>query len=130
MKASIVSSFKAVIKSGPNKGKVGDRHLYSVTGTAEELAGFKKAQGDFYAEDAEGKPLYYSNNFCGNTCTLIVSTSGKVIADMSEFVRASSLATQFPGALGDAIAKAAAEQLLGGATASVSTPAPVKKLDE
>jgi hypothetical protein len=122
LKATIITSFKAIAKTGTRKGQSIDRHLYSVAGTPEELAAFKTAMGNFYAEDADGKALYYSNNFAGNTATLIISKGGKVNPDMSEFVRASSLATQFPGALGDAIAAKAADQLLG---SSHTAPQPV-----
>ena len=87
---------------------------YEVNGTATEIENYKVSQGDNYREsDTTGKPLYFTSRFVGNDAKLIITSKGKVVADMSELEQANSLIAQFPGPLGDAIAKATAEKILG-----------------
>lgn len=106
--------------------------VYTVHGTESELAGYKAAQGaDNYREDTTtGEPLFFTVRCAGNQADLIVTTNGKVVPDMSKFDQAASLAAQYGGNLGDALARAAAENLLGDmgrktpVAAPVATPTP------
>lgn len=91
---------------------------------AEQKEAYKAAQGDNYREvqagdnrAAEGTPLWFTTRCIGNTGSLILTTKGKIVADMSEYEIAASLAAQFGGNLGAELAKHAAAQLLGGSSA-------------
>lgn len=89
-------------------------YLYEVNGSATELEAFKEAQGKYYAESKEnGKPLFFYWDFAGYTPELLISQSGKVFPDMSEYNNAASLAKQFGGDFGQEIARAAAMKLMG-----------------
>jgi len=98
-------------------------YLYEVTGTAAELAAYEEAQGVHFRTSKEtGKPLFYHWEFAGNSPNLLISKSGKVFPDMSEFNKMASLAKQFGGNLGQELAKEAARMLLG----TKPTSAPVE----
>lgn len=115
MKATLARSYKS--KNGNTV------FVYSVSGKAEELEAFAKAQGDNHrVDEATGKPLWFTTRCIGQTGELIITTNGKVVPDMSAFDQAASLAKQYGGNLGDQLAKAAAEQLLGHRGNTVSVP--------
>ena len=100
-----------------------DTFVYEVSGTEAELKEYKKAKGEFYREEA-GTPLFFTTDYVGENGSLIITSKGNVIADKSAFKKASSLASQFDGPLGQAIAQQAAAQLLGnGSSTPVSAPA-------
>jgi hypothetical protein len=107
--------------------------VYVVTGKAEDLAEYKALQGDNYREDEQGNPLWFTTRFAGTNVDLIITTNKKIVPDMSEYDQAASLAEQFGGNLGEAIAKAAAEKLIGNMgrqlSANVSAPAEKKVED-
>lgn len=92
--------------------------VYEVTGTQDELAKFKAAQGENYRETEAGVALWFTTRSCGPTGNLIITTNGKVVPDMSAFDNAASLAKQYGGNLGEELAKAAAAQLLGSTQSS------------
>ena len=93
-------------------------YRYEVSGTTTELENYKVSQGNNYVEsDTTGKPLWFTARYAGESVNLIITGKGNVIADMSEIEQANSLIAQFPGPLGDAIAKAIAEKILGSAKA-------------
>jgi len=98
-----------------------DTFVYEVSGSDAELKEYKKAKGEFYREE-NGTPLFFTTDYVGESGSLIITQKGNVIADKSAFKKAASLAGQFDGPLGQAIAQQAAAQLLGGST---STSAPV-----
>lgn len=119
MKATLMRSYKS--KNGNTV------FVYGVSGKADELEAFAKAQGDNHrVDETTGKPLWFTTRCIGQTGELIITTNGKVVPDMSAFDQAASLAKQYGGNLGDQLAKAAAEQLLGhrGNTASVPQNTP------
>jgi hypothetical protein len=97
--------------------KGNDTFVYVVTGDPTSLKAFKKAKGTFYREE-DGKPLFFTIDFFGNSGDLIITSKGNVIADKSQFKKAQSLSSQFSGSLGDAIATQFAQQLLGGKSPS------------
>ena len=89
--------------------------VYEVEGSKAELEAYQEAQGVHYREDEDtGKPLFFTTRFAGNRIDLIVTASGNVIPDTSEMDKANSLAEQFDGKLGDAIAAEAARKLMSG----------------
>jgi hypothetical protein len=95
--------------------------VYKVTGSKEQLAAFKESQGDFYREDEHGSPLWFTTRCIGKSGTLIITSNGNVVPDMSQFDQAASLAKQYGGDFGNELARAAAQSLVGGMN---STPAP------
>ena len=103
--------------------------VYAVSGTKEELAKFKDAMGDNYRQAEDGTPLWFTTRSAGEKADLIITPNGKVIADMSAFDQAASLAKQYGGNLGDALAKAAVEKLLG-KTNAVQAVVPEKETQE
>jgi hypothetical protein len=87
--------------------------VYQVTGTKEELAAFKESQGEFYREDTtSGAPLWFTTRCIGQTGTLVITTNGNVVPDMSAFDQAASLAAQYGGNFGSELAKLAANNLI------------------
>jgi len=108
---------------------------YAVSGTPEQLEEFKKAQGDNAREDEQGNPLWFTTRFAGKNATLAVAkNSGRVYADTSDIRAVASLADQFSGKLGDALASRGADMILGSMFKGISVAAaPVaeeKPLDE
>jgi hypothetical protein len=114
-----------LIRSYRKKGTGNVVFVYGVSGSKEQLEAYKKAQGDNYVEAEDGTPLWFTTRCVGQSGNLIITSAGKVIADMSAFEQAASLASQYGGNLGEELAKQAAASLLG--TGAVSTPAPVKE---
>lgn len=96
--------------------------VYGVKGNAEELAAYKEAQGDFYREGDNGQPLWFTTRFVGNTGSLIITSNGNLVPDMSDFDKAASLSAQYVGNFGQELAKSAAASILGTAPASTGTP--------
>ena len=115
------------IRSYTKAGTGNTVFVYAVSGTPEELARYKEAQGANYKEDENGNPLFFTTNFAGDSCDLIITQKNKVIADMSDFAAAASLSKQFGGNLGQELARAAAEKLLGHKQASVPQSVPAKE---
>lgn len=103
-------------------------YAYAVSGTAEQLEAYAKAQGDNHVVDEEtGSPLWFSVRYIGEEGILAISRNGKVYPDTSEFDKANSLCEQYKGtALGEQMARVMAEKLLNG-FGSTKAPAPVAK---
>lgn len=95
--------------------------VYAVSGTPAQLEAFKAAQGDNYREAEDGTPLYFTTNCHGQSGALVITSKGKVVADMSAYEQAASLSKQFGGNFGQELARASVANLLGGGT-SVSEP--------
>ncbi len=115
----------AYTKRNETTGVVSDVFRYGVSGTPEELEQYKKDQGDnFRTDDKTGEPLFFTTRFAGKSVNLVKTRSGRYIADLSELKAQASLAAQFGGNVGQAIANAAAAQFMfGSAPAAVATPA-------
>jgi hypothetical protein len=96
--------------------------VYTVSGNESQLESFKNAQGDYYREDENGTPLWFTTRCIGQKGTLIITSKGKVVPDMSAFEQAASLAKQFGGNFGNELAKATVQQLLNGSPASNDEP--------
>lgn len=99
--------------------------VYGVTGNASDLDAFKTAQGDYYREDSDGTPLWFTTRCVGQVGQLIITTNGNIVPDMSAYDQAASLASQYGGNFGAELAKSAAQAILG--MQSTSTPAPAEK---
>lgn len=110
------------IRSYTKPGTGNTVFVYTVSGTPEEIARYKEVQGANYKEDENGNPLFFTTNFAGDSCDLIITQKNKVIADMSDFAAAASLSKQFGGNLGQELARAAAEKLLGNKSTAQSVP--------
>lgn len=124
MKIKLIRSYKS--KNGNTV------FVYGVSGSASQIEAFKTAQGENHREDESGTPLWFTTRCVGQSGTLIITTNGKVVPDMSAFDQAASMASQYGGNFGQELAKAAAAQLLGTVGSTVATPAPVaaeKSLD-
>lgn len=87
--------------------------VYSVKANASDTEAYKTASGDYYREDADGTPLWFTTRCIGNKGTLVITSKGKIVPDMSAFEQAASLAKQFGGNFGNELAKATVAQLLG-----------------
>jgi hypothetical protein len=103
------------VSSYPKRAKNGtlvDVFVYAVAGTKSELADYKKAKGEDYREDKEtGEPLFYSLNYVGEQCPLIITTNGNVVADTSAMRKARNLVDQNPNLRAEV--SAAMLQILG-----------------
>jgi hypothetical protein len=101
--------------------------VYAVSGTNEQLKQFAAAQGDNHrVDEATGTPLWFTTRCVGQNGTLIITSNNKVVPDMSQYDQADSLAKQYGGNLGQELAKAAAEKLIGvGAQAVTPATTPV-----
>ncbi len=97
---------------------------YLVLGTVAELEAYKTAQGEFYRENDDKKPLFFSSRSAGDSADLIITQKGKVIVDMSKFDSAASLVAQYGGNLGAELAKSAVAMLLSGNTPVQNTQQP------
>lgn len=99
--------------------------VYVVSGTASELDAYNQIQGENAKVDDEGNPLFFTTKFAGNNAKLLITSNGKVVADMSAFDQAASLSAQYGGNLGQELARSAAQMLLGGNHhVAQPTPAP------
>lgn len=106
--------------------------VYGVSGNANDLAAFKEAQGEFYREDEKtGSPLWFTTRCVGDNGSLIITTNGKVVPDMSAYDQAASIASQYGGNFGQELAKQAAMSILGNkaTSAPVEAKAPVATED-
>ena len=118
LNASFVRSYKS--KAGNTV------FVYSVSGSEEATAKYASIQGDnLRKDDTTGKPLFFTTRYFGDNAKLLITTNDKVVADMSEFDKANSLASQYGGNLGRELASHAAAKLMGGSTASAEVTAPV-----
>ena len=100
--------------------------VYAVSCNDTQRDAFKKAQGEFYREDTDGTPLWFTTRCVGKTGSLIITTNGKVVPDMSAFDEAASIAAQYGGNFGQALADMAAKSILGDNTVQAPAPAVAK----
>jgi hypothetical protein len=115
MKISLLRSYRS--KNG------NPTFVYGVSASETQLEAFKTAQGEFYREDDNGKPLWFTTRCVGPQGQLIITTNGNVVPDMSAFDQASSIASQYGGNFGQELARMSAQQVLG----ISDTPAPAEE---
>ena len=98
-------------------------YVYLVTSISpSQLELIKIAQGDYYWEDeTTHQPVWQTSRYIGERGTLILTAKGKLIADMSAFDKAASLASQYGGNLGQAIADRSMDTLLSNVFRSNNT---------
>jgi len=87
--------------------------VYAVSAKPEEVEQYKTASADYYREAEDGTPLWFTTRCIGQRGTLVITSKGKIVPDMSAFEQAASLAKQFGGNFGNELAKATVAQLLG-----------------
>jgi hypothetical protein len=88
MKINYLNSYP---KRGKNN-KMVDVFVYGVDGTDEQLAEYKRVKAEQYREDKDtGVPLFFSLNYVGEICPLIITTNGNVVADTSVMRKAANL---------------------------------------
>jgi hypothetical protein len=105
MKAVFQNSYPKRTKNN----NIVDVFVYSVDGTEAELEAYKDAKGAEYREDSEtGKPLWFSLNYVGEVCPMIITTNGNVVADTSQLRKAANLVGQY-----DFLKEQLADRLLG-----------------
>lgn len=102
------------IRQYRKQGSTKTTFVYKVESSSpEDLAAFEAAQGSFHRVDPKtGTPVWFTTRFVGETAELIITDNNKVIADMSEFEKARSLAEQFGGNFGDTLANKLASKLV------------------
>lgn len=101
--------------------------VYTVTGSADDIAAYKKAQGDFYREDDNNVPLWFTTRCVGPRGSLIITSKGNIVADMSAFDQAASIASQYGGNFGQELAKASVALILGTNVPEEAPEAPTSK---
>ena len=87
--------------------------VYGVNATGADLESFKEAQGEYYREDTDGTPLWFTTSCVGDNGSVIITTNGNIVPDMSAFDQAASIASQYGGNFGQELAKQAAQSILG-----------------
>jgi hypothetical protein len=90
--------------------------VYTVAGTDAELAQFKASQGVNYRDSDNGEPLWFTTKVAGKSPSLLFTKKGSVVADMSAFDQAHSLASQYGGSLGAELARQASALLMTGSS--------------
>lgn len=90
------------------------RYCYTVHGSAEALAAFKAAEGEYYSENEAGEAQYYTKWYVGEECPGLITKAGKASANTEAFDKAASLCERYDGALGNAMASVLVANLFGG----------------
>jgi len=89
--------------------------VYTVSGNEADLAAYEEAQGEHFRTDENGQPLWFTVRCIGDSGELIITSKGNIVADMSRFDQAASLASQYGGNFGEALAQMTAASILGNA---------------
>lgn len=98
--------------------------VYVVSGKAADLEAYKLAMGEFYrTDDKTGEPLWFTTRFVGDNGTLIITSNGNIVPDMSEYDKAASLVKQYGGDFGQELARSAASNLLSKQGTTATAPA-------
>ena len=126
LKCTVLREYTTVSKA---TGKPVVRFVYAVTGSKEDMATFKKIQGEYYrVDDKTGAVLFNTGRaFIGNVGKLGFKHDGSgVFQDNSEINQLKSIAEQHGANFGELLVRAKIDQMLGGNTpASVAeSPSP------
>ena len=113
---------KAILQRNYKNANSRTVFVYTVKGSEADLAKYAEIQADNLRSDKDGNPLWFSTRCIGQTGKLIITDNNKIVADMSEYEQAASLAQQFGGNFGQELARAAAQKLVGGSGVSNDTP--------
>lgn len=100
--------------------------VYSVSGSESDLAAYEEAQGEYFRKDDNGNPLWFTTRCVGDNGSLIITTKGNIVPDMSKFDQAASLAAQYGGNFGEALANATVASILGTDVPSTSESTPAQ----
>jgi hypothetical protein len=123
----------SLVRSYTHKVSLNKVFVYKVTGTKEEIQAYSDIQGENLKEDEDNNPLFFTTKCAGQDGKLIITSNGNVVVDMSEYDQAASLASQYGGNLGQELARAAAQKLMGrshGSAVASSTPTPAPVASE
>lgn len=116
MKATFVSNH--VSKKGTRT------FVYELRGlTDEQLAKYKEAQGDYYRENENGVPLFFTTRFTGQDVTVLITVNNRVVVDDSENQAAASMAAAYGGNLGQALADKFAERIAANSRLRINSTA-------
>lgn len=123
MKITYNSEHRSTGKNNPaTKGQT--RYNYSVGGTKEELADFKKSQGQFYAEDEKGVPFINSPRYVGPTANMVKRQSdGRWVIAKGELDIAADVAAKYPFLANALAAKIVEGMGIGSQNANATTVA-------
>lgn len=88
--------------------------VYTVTGDKTLMTEYQTLQKDFYREDEQGVPLWFTTRFIGDRGTLLITSNNKIVPDMSAYDQAASISSQYGGNFGNELARAAAAMILHG----------------
>lgn len=108
--------------SANKNGKRVTVFVYKVTGTPEMTAKYKELQGSFFRPDEQGNGLYFTKLYMGDTGSLILTDSGKIVPDMGKYEKAASLCDQFDGVFGQTLAQRLVTDIIGGTAPANSGP--------
>ena len=86
--------------------------VYGVTGSEKDLEAYEAAQGEYYRTDDNGTPLWFTTRCVGPNGSLIITTNGNIVPDMSQFDQAASIASQYGGNFGQELARMSAASIL------------------
>lgn len=84
-------------KPNPYTSRAGNTtFVYYVEGTPEELVAYKASKGENFREDTTNKkPLFFTTNAFGATATLVKTTKGEFVPDLTKERTFASLEKQF-----------------------------------
>ena len=98
---------------GNYRSKMGNTTFrYVVTGTKKELAAYAEAQGEYYREDDDGNPLFFTTRYSGDNVDLIITSVGNVVVDNSTVAKMESIVGQSSGLIQQELAKLAAGHIM------------------
>ena len=112
-------------------------YRYIVSGTAEELALYKKAAGENYRENDKGQPFFFTTKVLAKNLDLVATRDmSSIFADTSETDNLINLVNQNTGKVADALAQIVAQKLVdsisgrqASAPVAVSAPAAAETLE-
>lgn len=129
MKATKAREYRS--KREDTKGQ--KRYSYGISGTPEELAQFKKQQGQFYVETNEGVPLWNRTEDYGKKPEVAITQDGRFVMVLDELAVAYEKAERFPLFAKELFAEAKEREQNGGqrarVTATVKAEAPANLED-
>lgn len=111
---------RAQFKSNYRSAKGNTVFVYTVTGSATELAAYKTAKGDFYRKSDTDVPLLYTTSYNGDNLNLIITQNNKVVADNSSTEKMNAIVNQHRGIMQAELAKLAAAAIFGKLTGSAA----------
>lgn len=106
--------------------------VYNVSGTPENMAAYKAAQGEYFrVDDLTGQVLYFTTAWNGEKLSLLITTTGKVVTDTSDTDKLVAVVNRSSGILQEKLAGLVAAHILGGLLGTnAAVPAPAVPVSE